>query len=97
MNRDTYGSSLLAALGVVNVFADEPDRYPTTDLAAAAARTPDVVLLPTEPYPFKERHRAEVEAEVAPVVFVDGQDLFWWGIRTPAAHRRLAEALPPPG
>jgi ABC-type Fe3+-hydroxamate transport system substrate-binding protein len=94
MNHDTYGSSLLASLGVTNVFAEEPERYPTTDLAAAAARTPDVVLLPTEPYPFKERHRAEVEAEVAPVVFVDGQDLFWWGIRTPAAHRRLAQALP---
>jgi ABC-type Fe3+-hydroxamate transport system substrate-binding protein len=93
LNRDTYGSSLLAALGVDNVFAGEPDRYPTTDLDAAAARRPDVVLLPSEPYPFKERHRAEVEAVVAPVVFVDGQDLFWWGTRTPAARDRLATVL----
>jgi hypothetical protein len=23
------------------------------------------------------------------VVFVDGQDLFWWGVRTPAALARL--------
>jgi ABC-type Fe3+-hydroxamate transport system substrate-binding protein len=92
LNRETYGSSLLASLGVANVFAGEPDRYPTTDLDAAASREPDVVLLPSEPYPFKERHRAELEA-VAPVVFVDGQDLFWWGTRTPAARERLAAVL----
>ena len=60
MNADTYGSSVLAALGVVNVFGDEAERYPTTTLADAAARQPDLVLAPTEPYPFKERHLHEL-------------------------------------
>jgi ABC-type Fe3+-hydroxamate transport system substrate-binding protein len=92
MAADTYGSTLLARLGVANVYADAPDRYPTTTLEEAAARRPDVVLAPSEPYPFAERHRAVLE-EVAPVVFVDGQDLFWWGSRTPAAAARLREAL----
>jgi ABC-type Fe3+-hydroxamate transport system substrate-binding protein len=86
----TYGTSVLAHLGLVNVFADEPG-FPTTDLDVVAARSPDLVLAPSEPYPFKERHRAELE-QVAPVVLVDGQDLFWWGARTPAALRRLAGA-----
>jgi hypothetical protein len=27
------------------------------------------------------------------VLFVDGQDLFWWGVRTPAAVARLAEMI----
>jgi len=27
------------------------------------------------------------------VVFVDGRDLFWWGIRTPEAAVRLARTL----
>ena len=85
----TYGSSLLDAIGAVNVFAGESEVYPETTLAAAAARAPDVVLAPSEPYPFTERQRAELET-VAPVVFVDGQDLFWWGARTPAAMARLA-------
>jgi hypothetical protein len=31
--------------------------------------------------------------EVAPVVLVDGQDLFWWGARTPAALARLRDRL----
>ncbi|MEZ5204217.1 MAG: helical backbone metal receptor [Acidimicrobiales bacterium] len=33
---------------------------------------------PTEPYDFKPFH-LEVLREVAPVVAIDGQDLFWWG------------------
>jgi ABC-type Fe3+-hydroxamate transport system substrate-binding protein len=92
MSGGCYGSSLLAAVGVDNVFADAAERYPTTTLADAAALAPDVVLAPSEPYPFAERHRAELE-EVAPVVLVDGQDLFWWGHRTPAAVERLARAV----
>jgi len=93
---DTYGSSLLHLLGCFNVFAGQGVRYPTVDLAEAAGRTPDLVLLPTEPYPFKDRHVAEIAEGIpdAEIVIVDGQDLFWWGIRTPAAVERLTEALP---
>jgi ABC-type Fe3+-hydroxamate transport system substrate-binding protein len=88
----TYGSSLLASIGVDNVFADADDRYPTVTLEEARSRRPDVVLAPSEPYPFRERH-VPVLAEVAPVVLVDGQDLFWWGVRTPAAAARLTRQL----
>lgn len=97
MNADTYGSSVLAAVGIANVYADAAERYPTVTLDDAATRKPDVVLAPSEPYPFRERHVAELEA-VAPVVLVDGQDLFWWGVRTPAALTRLSQTvrvLPP--
>jgi ABC-type Fe3+-hydroxamate transport system substrate-binding protein len=88
---DTYGSSLLELLGVVNVFADADDRYPEVSLRAVADRHPDVALLPSEPYAFREAH-AEVlrgELEEVAVIFVDGRDLFWWGTRTPAATARL--------
>jgi ABC-type Fe3+-hydroxamate transport system substrate-binding protein len=90
----TYGSSLLATIGVDNVFADADDRYPTVTLEEARARRPDVVLAPSEPYPFRERH-VPLLAEVAPVVLVDGQDLFWWGVRTPAAAERLRRQMWP--
>ena len=90
INGATYGSSILAAAGIVNVYEDASDPYPTITLEAAAALHPDVVLAPSEPYPFAERHRTQLEA-VAPVVFVDGQDLFWWGSRTPAALGRLRQ------
>jgi ABC-type Fe3+-hydroxamate transport system substrate-binding protein len=92
MSGGTYGSSLLAAAGVANVFAGARDRYPTVTLEEARERRPDVVLAPSEPYPFAERHVPLLE-EVAPVVLVDGQDLFWWGARTRAALARLRDAL----
>ncbi len=91
LGEPTYGSSLLAELGVANVYAGDGP-YPTVTLAEAAGRRPDVVLAPSEPYPFSTRQQAELES-VAPVVFVDGRDLFWWGVRTPAALDRLAGQL----
>jgi ABC-type Fe3+-hydroxamate transport system substrate-binding protein len=95
MNRDTYGSSLLELIGVDNAFAGAPDRYPEVTLNEIGARRTDVVLLPSEPYPFQDRHVAEVAAALpdADTRLVDGRDLFWWGIRTPAAVTRVRSAL----
>jgi ABC-type Fe3+-hydroxamate transport system substrate-binding protein len=74
------------------VVAGTRDRYPEVILEWAASTAPDLVIAPSEPYPFGERHRAELE-RVAPVVLVDGRDLFWWGARTPHALARLAAVL----
>ena len=86
----TYGSSLLRAAGFENIFADAADPYPTVELDEVARRRPDLVLAPSEPYAFAERHRRELE-QVGPVAFVDGRDLFWWGSRTAGALGRLRE------
>ncbi len=91
---NTYGSSLLERIGIANVFADAATRYPTVTLDEVAARRPDVIVAPSEPYPFGPRHVAELAA-IAPVELVDGQDLFWWGIRTPSAIERLRHQLVP--
>jgi ABC-type Fe3+-hydroxamate transport system substrate-binding protein len=97
LSTTTYGSSVLEHIGIGNafedaVFADRPTRYPEIALDDAVAAGADLVVAPSEPYPFAERHRAELET-VAPVVFVDGKDLFWWGVRTPGALGRLARAV----
>ena len=92
---DTYGSSLLAHTGVANVFGPASERYPEVSLAEVAALAPDVVLLPSEPYAFAERHAGELRDALPDtrVSFVDGRDLFWWGIRTPLAAERLRKAV----
>jgi ABC-type Fe3+-hydroxamate transport system substrate-binding protein len=92
---DTYGSSLLELIGLVNVFADADDRYPEVSLTEVAERTPDVVLLPSEPYAFREQHAAELGVGLpgVAIMFIDGRDVFWWGIRTPAATRRLGDRV----
>jgi ABC-type Fe3+-hydroxamate transport system substrate-binding protein len=91
LGQPTYGSSLLARLGVVNVYGDDGP-YPETDLEEVRRRRPDVVLVPSEPYPFAARHLPELE-DLAPVTLLDGRDLFWWGARTPDALKRLAAVL----
>ncbi|MEX0846185.1 MAG: helical backbone metal receptor [Ilumatobacteraceae bacterium] len=95
VNRHTYGSSVLAAIGVKNVFDDHAATYPTVEPAEVSARRPSMVLLPSEPYPFAQRHvrqMAEAFPDSVPVL-VDGQDLFWWGVRSEGAVGRLRAAL----
>jgi len=94
MRANTYGASLLERLGWKNALPGAADRYPEASLEELAGLAPELVLLPDEPYPFAERHVAEVDAAFATarVAPVDGQDLFWWGIRTPAALDRLSRA-----
>jgi ABC-type Fe3+-hydroxamate transport system substrate-binding protein len=87
----TYGASLLAHLGVATVF-DDHGPYPTLELVDVIRLHPDVVLAPSEPYPFTKRQWSELET-VAPTTFVDGKDLFWWGQRSSDALARLAQQL----
>ena len=92
LGTPTYGHSLLASLGWGCVPEDRGP-YPEVTLAEAAGLAPDAVLAPDEPYAFGPRHLAEL-ATVSPAVrLVDGKDLFWWGVRTAPARRRLTTVL----
>jgi ABC-type Fe3+-hydroxamate transport system substrate-binding protein len=89
LGTPTYGSSLLNHLGIKNIYEDEGS-YPTVELDDVARRTPDVIIAPSEPYPFAARHLAELE-QIAPAMLIDGKDLFWWGARTSGALIRLTQ------
>ncbi len=91
LGSPTYGASLLWHLGIAVAFA-ERGPYPEVTLEEAAAQRPDAVLAPSEPFKFTVRQLPELEP-VAPVIFVDGKDLFWWGARTPSALGRLGADL----
>ena len=88
----TYGVSLLEHLGIEVLFSGYNESYPTIDEGTISALSPDIVLAPSEPYPFGKRHLKELE-RIAPTFFVDGQDLFWWGSRTEDAIQRLDAQL----
>jgi len=92
INADTYGASVLSEIGVELVTATLPDRYPVVELAAIDP--PDVVLVPSEPYTFTDSHVDELRQAFPDAIVerVDGQDLFWWGSRTPGAIERLTGA-----
>ena len=99
---DTYAGDLLRLLGGRNVFESHRAgaRYPQVTLAEVRAADPQVILLPSEPYRFSERHRQEwlTHAAISAVrhdcVFlVDGRWLTWYGPRIPAALEELETLL----
>ncbi len=102
VNADTFAHALLALAGGVNVFADRPERYPEIEAGELAAADPALVLLGTEPFPFGDRHAAELAAltglEHDRFRIADGEYLSWHGSRTPDgidyAARLLARHLP---
>lgn len=84
---ETFISDLIGQAGGQNVASG---RYPELDLDALRAESPDLVLLPSEPYPFSKSHRRELlNAGFQPeqVRLVDGEYLCWHGVR-------LIEGLP---
>lgn len=79
---DTFISDLLQHIGWNNILQEHP-RYPSLALEELVALKPAIVLLSSEPYPFKEMHIAEVKAALpkAEVLLVDGELFSWYGSR----------------
>ena len=71
----TFTGDLLARLGIDNVLADHPERYPKVDLAELPPY--QVVVLPDEPYAFSPTDGPEC-FEV-PSRCVSGRHLTWYG------------------
>jgi ABC-type Fe3+-hydroxamate transport system substrate-binding protein len=97
LNADTFVSALLTDAGGENAFAPRTERYPTITDDDLRAAEPDVVLLSTEPFPFKPTHADELAASsgIARDRFeiVDGELLSWHGSRTPAGIDYAEEVI----
>ncbi|MBN9484931.1 MAG: cobalamin-binding protein [Bacteroidetes bacterium 43-93] len=79
---DTFISSMIKTIGWQNVYVGAT-RYPEVDLQDLKEKDPELVLLSSEPYPFKEKHIEEIKAELpnADVRLVDGEMFSWYGSR----------------
>jgi ABC-type Fe3+-hydroxamate transport system substrate-binding protein len=85
VGRDTFTGAVLARLGVENVLADDPERYPRINPAHLPPY--DLVVLPDEPYRFTADDGPEAFA--APSVLVSGRLLTWYGPSLVEAAREL--------
>ncbi|KAB2348912.1 helical backbone metal receptor [Actinomadura rudentiformis] len=92
VGRDTFTGDVLSRLGVDNVHADHPERYPKIPLNEIVASKPDLVVLPDEPYRFTADDGPECFPGT-PCALVDGRLLTWYGPSLVAAPRALATAL----
>ncbi|MCB8903362.1 MULTISPECIES: helical backbone metal receptor [unclassified Streptomyces] len=92
LGRDTFAGDLLARLGVRNLYAGHPERYPRLPLDELRAAAPDLVVLPDEPYRFTRDDGPEAFPGTA-AALVDGRHLTWYGPSLVEAPRVLARAL----
>jgi ABC-type Fe3+-hydroxamate transport system substrate-binding protein len=89
LGRDTFAGDVLAHLGVDNVLASDPERYPKVDLAAVPPY--DIVVLPDEPYPFAADDGPE--AFDRPARLASGRHLTWYGPSLAEARNVLTTQL----
>ncbi|QEC69567.1 ABC transporter substrate-binding protein [Panacibacter ginsenosidivorans] len=79
---DTFINDMLKRCGLQNVFEKE-QRYPEITLQQLKEHSVQLILLSSEPYPFKEKHVEEIKAVLpaAKILMVDGEMFSWYGSR----------------
>ncbi len=92
IGNDTYIHDVMVHYGLRNVF-EEQTRYPTTTIEELVELSPEIVLLSSEPFPFKEKHIQELQSRLpnSNIMLVDGEWFSWYGSRMLPAFKGLNE------
>lgn len=79
--QDTFINDVLAAAGFRNVIS--LPRYPELTISELRVFAPEVLFLSSEPYPFREKHQAELQRLLPDtgILLVDGEMFSWYGSR----------------
>ena len=90
---DTYISDVMELCGFENVFVDEI-RYPELTIERMEMENCELMLLSSEPYPFKQEHINELQHYLpnCKIILVDGEMFSWYGsrlLKAPAYFRQL--------
>jgi ABC-type Fe3+-hydroxamate transport system substrate-binding protein len=94
---DTFINSMLELSGLDNCFKNTL-RYPEISEDEMKAANPKVILLSSEPYPFKEKHIAEIKSicPLAKIMLVDGELFSWYGsrlLKSPSYFEKVLEEI----
>lgn len=78
---DTFINHMLQRAGFNNLIKEQ--RYPELNLDELQLLNPEVLLLSSEPYPFKEKHVEELQTLLpnSKILTVDGELFSWYGSR----------------
>lgn len=79
---DTFINSMLLKCGFENIFRNR-NRYPQITIEEIEDEDFDVLLLSSEPYPFKQKHCNELQLHLPDkkILLVDGEMFSWYGSR----------------
>ena len=94
---DTFINDMMKQCGLQNIFEDRK-RYPEITLAQLQVAGCQLILLSSEPYPFKQKHADELHQQLPgkKILLVDGEMFSWYGSRlleAPRYFKRLMESL----
>ncbi|GEO08983.1 ABC transporter substrate-binding protein [Segetibacter aerophilus] len=91
---DTFISDIMSYSGFDNVLKGYP-RYPEITIEQLAQLDCDLILLSSEPYPFKQKHIQEIQQVLTntKTVLVDGEMFSWYGSRLCLAPAYLTSLL----
>lgn len=91
---DTFIDDMLQYCGLHNVFANL-QRYPEITIEQIKAANCELVLLSSEPFPFKEKHIEELQKELpnTKIVLVNGEFFSWYGSRLQYAPAYFKELI----
>jgi len=98
VGKDTFVNYLLQLCKFENIY-ESRGRYPEVEIKKIRLEgDPEIVMLSSEPYPFKEEHAFELGrfTHHAKTVFVDGEYFSWYGSRLAKAFdyfKQLHERL----
>lgn len=94
VGNTTYINSLLEEMGFINPFAELEGRYPSVGEEEFQKASLDYIFLASEPFPFKEKHKAEFLklARNAKIHILDGE-MFWYGAKMKKAAQYLKDVM----
>ncbi|MDF2453707.1 MAG: ABC-type Fe3+-hydroxamate transport system, periplasmic component [Bacteroidota bacterium] len=81
--RSTFIGDMLHRIGLENVLDDPNGRYPDLSMDEIKNLNPEILLLSSEPFPFKEQHMEELRGQLpyTKILLVDGELFSWYGSR----------------
>lgn len=94
VGNDTFIHDMLTQCGLTNAFK-ELKRYPEVTVDVIRDKGIDVLFLSSEPYPFTDKHMAEIQTALPDVkiILVDGESFSWYGSRLLHATAYLASLI----
>ena len=80
--RATFIGDVLHQMGLENVLKNHT-RYPELSIEDIVSLQPELILLSSEPYPFKQDHMFELQIKLphSKILLVDGELFSWYGSR----------------
>jgi ABC-type Fe3+-hydroxamate transport system substrate-binding protein len=79
---DTFINDMMLHCGLHNVFSNQK-RYPKITVDDIKAAGCNLIILSSEPYPFKEKHMNELQQQLPgiKIILADGEMFSWYGSR----------------